>query len=172
VKLRILLIPFVVVLLATACADTTSTALKVGDESFSRGDVIGMLTDLADDIAENPELSARFDVEGGTMPATLGVVLLQQVILNVSNQQLLEADGLDVGAAEIDRLLADAAPTGSETIDLLLAETNARIFAAEAAGLDWRANASQITVELDPRFGRWESETLIVVGPGGLQPSS
>ncbi len=171
-KLRILLIPFVVALLATACADTTSTALRVGDESFSRGEVIDMLTDLADDIAASPDLSARFDVEGGTMPATLGTILLQQVILNVSNQQLLAADGLDVGDAEIDRLLRDASSTGSETIDLLVAETNARIFAAEAAGLDWRANASQIAVELDPRFGRWVSETLIVVGPGGLQPSS
>lgn len=171
-KLKILLVPFVVILLATACADTTTTALKVGDESFSRGELLELFADVGAEIAAEQRLAERFDVGGGVLPTTLSAALLSQVIVNSTIQQLLEADGIDVGDAEVDRLLRDGAGTGSETIDLVLARTNARTFAAEAAGLDWFANAKEVPVELDPRFGRWVAETLLVLGPGGGPSSS
>lgn len=171
-KTRILVLVATATLLglaAGACADVTTDALVVDDRTFGRGEVMDYLNDIADEVADNPEISATVAASNGGFPADITAALLTLFIQNEVFAQRLQATGQDVTEDEISAVAAEMGGDGLERFDRLRATLEARARALSTLGVDPAAAMIEADVSIDPRWGAWDAQAGGVVPPFALR---
>ena len=163
-KTRIISLCIAVVLVATACADVTGSALEVNGEGFDRSELVDLLGDVREEL-ESDDVQLQFDLGNGTVPTAISATVLSVFVQNEVMGQALRERSIDVTAEEIQAAAATAQPSGSPAFDELQAEWSARLAAVQEAQIDIAELFIASDVELDPRFGVWEPTQASVI-PG------
>ncbi|MGI9621627.1 MAG: hypothetical protein ACR2PK_02225 [Acidimicrobiales bacterium] len=140
-----------VLLVATACADVTTTALEVNGEKFDRDEINDILSRAAEESVET-------GAPDGTVLAVDTATLLSFKIQVVGMEQALAEQGVSVSEEDIDALADSSAVSLSESVNRMYAEVNAFGAAASTIGLDLGPVFTEMEVVLDPRYGVWAGE--------------
>lgn len=157
------LLVLAICLALAGCADVTSSALEINGRSFDRSDINDLLSSVDEEIQEDEGLAVQLASGPGTVSADLSAPVLNLTIQNEVFAQELASRGLDVTQDEIDSARLQSAPTGSATVDGILAQLNARAFALQSAGIDAVQLIADAEVSLDNRYGRWSETDLSVI---------
>lgn len=147
----------------SACADVTSSALVVNDRSFDRGEINDLLRQVDDEIDASEVLALQLGTADGVAVTDLAHPVLNLLIQNEVLRQDLVARGLDVSEEEVEAARVTVQPTGSETVDDLLIELQARLLAYQQIGEDPTQLFFDLEVDIDGRYGRWDPAQAAVV---------
>lgn len=172
-----------VALVASACTEGTSAAVRVGDRTLSHRDVI----DELDEWAGNPEAVSSPDLVRGPAPGSYSTAFVADLVGFRIERELVRAEaerrGLEAGPELIaaarqafygDDATAEAIEAGwSEGYAARLLEDIALELAlqdelGEAEFFAWReAAASTDPISVSSRLGRWDDDQSRVVPPEG-----
>lgn len=188
---RLLLLVALVVAggLASGCADDVAPAVRIGDAVAVSQDQL--LAEL-DEWAGSPSLLGQLGVTGAEgagagsySTAFVDYLLSNRVSFELHNLQFEEL-GLKLAEEDLSAirsgLFADPAATaavfeelGDEYEEELLADVARQVAVGDAMGEDypaWQAEAfTRTDIEINPRFGSWDSQVGQVVAPLGPRPA-
>jgi hypothetical protein len=154
-RFRFILVFGAVLLVGSACADVTSDAIRVNEETLSHSDVDDMLTQVQDELNELDDPSiAEFQLPDGTMSAAVASQVLTFVIRGELLGQILEEEGTSMSDEDIAAFVPQAElSTGLATFDRLQAELLAGLSLIDPATADEALSSADI--EVDPQYGVW-----------------
>lgn len=181
----------VVVAFGAGCADDVAPGIEVGSEKISVDDVL-------DEVAEwsGNQAASFYQEPGGSAPTSypmeaVDALIQQRIELEVHRQQF-EALGLKIDAEvrrkaieslfQGDTTLAEQALGGfsdgyaASYLDDIARQISVQATLGEAGYAQWRTLAlGSSHIEINPRFGSWNADSLTVSGPQGpigrVQPS-
>ncbi len=162
---RLIVSMLLLAVVGTACADVTTSAIEVNGETFGRGEVVGLLSDIQSEIdAEIRRAEAAGDINlaalteqlgsaSGTMDGDVSAQIVSIVVWNEVFRQQLSSEGRDVTESDIAAMAAEQQASGFDTFDELTAEFQARQVMLDPQTIE--RVVLEADVEIDPRFGVW-----------------